>query len=110
MRTPKFVVIASTLLIGATVFAQANDEPPKVSRSPIEMSDLQKKAESGDAKAQLELGKAYEKGDGVQQNEEIAAGWIRKAAEQGNAAAQNELGIMYRTGTGVNKDKEEAVK
>ncbi|HVO82093.1 MAG TPA: tetratricopeptide repeat protein [Terriglobales bacterium] len=75
-----------------------------------DISQLKTKAEAGDALAQLALARAYADGNGVRQNDDLAAAWCRKAADQGNAAAENELGIMYREGRGVEKSKEEAVK
>jgi len=88
--------------------AQETTPEPKLSTS--EVAQLQSKAETGDAAAQLALGRAYQDGNGVPQNDERAAQWYRKAAEQGNPTAQNNLGILYRSGSGVEKSKEEAVK
>jgi uncharacterized protein len=78
--------------------------------SSTDIAQLQSKAEAGDATAQLALGRAYQNGTGVPQNDELAAKWYRKAADQGDAAAQNNLGVLYRAGLGVEKDKEEALK
>lgn len=77
---------------------------------PIEMSQLQAKAQAGDPNAQLNLGRAYEDGNGVAQSDNQAVKWYRAAAEQGNATAQNDLGLMFRLGRGVAQDKVEAVK
>jgi TPR repeat protein len=66
--------------------------------SAAEVSKLQAKAQEGDAVAQVNLGKAYEDGNGLSKNDELAAKWYRKAADQGNAVAQSRLGIMYRIG------------
>ncbi|MGH9499223.1 MAG: tetratricopeptide repeat protein [Terriglobales bacterium] len=87
---------------------QPTQQPSLLSSS--EISQLQTKAKAGDASAQEALGRAYQKGNGVRQSDELAAQWYRKAADQGDAVAQNDLGIMYRTGAGVEKNKEEAVK
>lgn len=78
--------------------------------SASDISQLEAKAEAGDASAQLALGQAYEDGNGVQENDDLAVKWYRKAAEQGNADAETELGVMYREGRGVEKSKEEALK
>lgn len=72
--------------------------------------DLVKRAQSGDAIAQFELGRAYEDGKGFPQDEDSAVMWFRKAAEQGNAKAQSSLGAMYAVGRGVSKDNAEAVR
>lgn len=74
-----------------------------------QVSELQTKAEAGDAEAQLKLARAYAGGYGVPQSDVLSAKWYRKAAEQGNADAQNSLGTMYRTGDGVERDKVEAL-
>jgi len=88
--------------------AVTGDAPAKLSA--VEISDLQKGADSGDAAAQFALGKAYQSGNGVPQNLDQAAIWYRKAAEQGNAKAQDNLGVLYWSGDGVEKDKTEAVR
>src|SRR5262245_21375918 len=71
---------------------------------------LLKTAEAGDARAQLELARAYEDGKGVAQDDARAVEWFRKSAEQGNAQAQNSLGVMFALGRGVPRDREEAVR
>ena len=66
-------------------------------------------AESADDPyAQRFLGEMYAKGQGVEQNLELAAKWYRSAAEHGVATAQYKLGIMYRDGQGVPQDMEYA--
>jgi len=88
--------------------AVTGNTPTKL--SPAEISDLQKKADSGDAVAQYSLGKAYESGNGVPQRADQEAIWYRKAADQGNEKAQNSLALLYWVGDGVEKDKTEAVR
>lgn len=67
-------------------------------------------AERGDARAQLELGQAYAKGDGVEKDMGKSFFWIRQAAEQGHASSQNSLGLCYLHGKGVPRDRGEAFK
>src|SRR6266404_2734766 len=88
--------------------ADAETVPAKHSSSDI--AELLKKANSGDASAQFETGRAYETGNGVRENPEQAALWYRKAAEQGSPKAQNSLGVLYWSGNGVARDKKEAVQ
>jgi uncharacterized protein len=83
---------------------------PQSAASAEEVAQLRAKAESGDAEAQLQLGRAYDDGNGVPQSDSEAVKWYRAAAEQGNATAQDELAVMYRSGRGVEKDKVAAVK
>lgn len=66
-------------------------------------------AQRGDAKAQYKLGEKYYSGDGIEEDDGLAAKWYRKAAEQGNAAAQYRLGYMYQGGLGVAQNYAEAV-
>jgi uncharacterized protein len=75
-----------------------------------DLEKLRSQAEAGDAKAQFELGRAYQEGTGVQQNDELAVEWYRKSADHDYAKAQNSLGVMYARGLGVNQDKAEAFR
>ena len=61
-------------------------------------------AEQGDAKAQVNVGEAFEKGLGDKPNYKIAFFWYKKAAEQGNSRAQFNLGTLYEQGLGVEKN------
>ena len=67
-------------------------------------------AKIGNTTAQYYLGKMYEDGLGVSQDNAMAAEWYRKSAEQGNADAQNNLGEMYYYGLGVSQDNAKAVE
>ena len=74
-------------------------------------NEIKKKAEQGDAEAQLILGVLYDHGsEGVEQNHPEAVRWSRCAAEQGNAKAQSNLGIFYYHGKGVEQNHAEAAK
>jgi len=110
-------LLASILLVTPSGFVTDPQTEPQAATgnvpaalSPSEVSDLQKKADSGDADAQFALGKAYETGNGVPQRMDKAATWYRKAAEQGNRKAQSGLGVLYWSGNGLEKDKAEAVR
>ncbi len=78
--------------------------------STMTLREFRPLAEQGDAKAQYNLGEAYEKGLGVPWDSVKAAKWYRKAAEQGNALAQNALGVMYATGSGVPQSDSQAAR
>jgi len=67
------------------------------------------KADAGDAKAQLALGRLYQSGalapDGTAQHDYAgAAYWYRQASDRGEAEATYELAIFYRDGLGVPAD------
>lgn len=69
-----------------------------------QISDLRRKAEQGNAKAQLKLGLLYYHGQGVPVDDAMARQWFEKAATQGDATAQDRLGSMYYCGEGVPQD------
>src|SRR5690606_38651112 len=71
-------------------------------------TELQARAEAGDAEAQRNLGSIYQMGQGVPQDLEQAARWYRAAAEQGHAVAQLNLAMLYNFGMGVESDLQEA--
>jgi TPR repeat protein len=104
--------LAQSAADGAASQSQSAVAPSAASArlSSSDVSQLQAKAEAGDASSQVALGSAYRDGDGISQNDALAVVWYRKAAEQGNATAQNDLGNMYRAGAGIEKNREEAVK
>ncbi|GHT45707.1 hypothetical protein FACS189454_05630 [Planctomycetales bacterium] len=67
-----------------------------------QVAEMQKKADAGDVKAQLELGFHYDT-DG---NYEDAMKWYRKAADNGSAAANVGIGFLILNGQGVPQNKE----
>jgi len=60
-----------------------------------------KAAQKGDKQAQLEVGRMYEKGRGVDQDMKKAVAWLEKSAAQGQPTAKAELGTLYFEGDGV---------
>ena len=67
-------------------------------------------ADQGNAKAQTNLGVAYENGEGFIQDYTAAASWYRRAANQGNSDAQRALGRLYHFGHGVPQDDSVAAR
>lgn len=57
----------------------------------VDLGALRVQAEAGDARAQLNLGAAYDHGYGLPKDQEQALHWYQKAAEQGLAEAQFNL-------------------
>lgn len=69
------------------------------------LNSLVQRAETGDLKAQLELGFRYEYGTGgAQRNPYEAIRWYRKAADQGDGGARDRIAGIYFEGNGVQKD------
>ena len=56
------------------------------------------------------LGRKYENGWGVEEDDRMAIEWYRKSAKQGNAKAQIKLGQSYHNGVKATKSKQEATK
>ena len=64
----------------------------------------------GHARARFNLGCAYERGVGVEEDELSAFSLCELAAQQGFAPAQLSVGNMYRTGRGVEKSHADALE
>ena len=71
-------------------------------------NSLLPKADSGDAAAQFEVGRALLLGQGVSRDEKKAFEWFSKAAEQDHAESIAGLAVIYREGRIVAKDEERA--
>jgi len=70
---------------------------------------FRKSAEGGEAQAMRNLGVAYDRGQGVERNPQVAMKWLRRAAEAGDAEAQAALGVDLYEGVAVTKDLVEAL-
>ncbi len=91
--------------------AQATDNAVKaIKKGDFEMAlkELRPLIEKNDPNAQFLMGMLYDAGNGVPQDQAIAASWYRKAAEQNHPIAQLFLGILYDSGNGVEKDHKKA--
>ncbi len=68
-------------------------------------------AEKGHRKAQYRLGRCYDKGNGVEEDNKAAFVWYEKAAKQDHAKAQYQLARYYLKGKGgVDVDLQKATK
>lgn len=113
-RASRFIVCSFVLLLipGLTSCernSSSTSATPELVK-PIDVAIIRPKADSGDAQAQTELGRAYAKGEGVKQSYTEAAKWYQKAADQGNSSAQNALGELCEAGQGGLGGDEEAAK
>jgi len=66
-----------------------------------EFRSTQKRAQAGEAQAQLDLAQMYMYGKGTKQNEVEARKWCEKAANQGLPVAQRIYGTMLRDAYGA---------
>lgn len=72
---------------------------------PTAIREYKLAAESGDLRAQLQLGLMYMDGDDVPQNYDEAVRWFREMAENGFAGGQYLLARMYLRGDVVDCDR-----
>ena len=77
---------------------------------PGNVETLEAIASQGHVKAQFELGRRFDEGDGTHEDVRRAVSWFRKAAEQGHAEAEYRLGLALSKGRGVKKDVQESSK
>ena len=88
-----FYTLVTGLLLTLSIGASAIDLPPE---KDVDVVQLQAQAEAGDSAAQFRLGTLYESGEqGLEQDNQLALGWLIKAAEQGYAPAQSSVGALY---------------
>lgn len=93
-------MIRATLLV---VMAAALSMPATAAIGDAAREALQKRAEAGDAQAQVELGHALEM-DGVPADKAASTAWYRKAAMSGNAKGAWQLGFATMAGVGTARD------
>ena len=75
--------------------------------SPANVEQLQAQAQGGDPAAQVNLGKAYEDGNGAPQSDKQALRWYGAAAEHGNTPAQNNVGNEFLAVIEPNRSRED---
>ena len=74
----------------------------------VDLEEIRRLAEQGDAWYQTELALMYHNGKKLDQDYSEAASWYRLAADQGFSKAQANLGVLYAEGLGVKQDYEQA--
>lgn len=105
-RRTKYVVESTNVSPNIEIIPNQKKDAEQVP----DFADLVKRAESGDATAQWELGCWYQLGSRVGKDEKEAVKWFTKSAEQGFAKAQFLLAGCYERGKGVAKNEKEAAK
>lgn len=89
------VTLAVFLISGVPTVTGAEISVPQegVAQS-VSIIELTSKAEGGDIDAQLELGRIYSEGSGVEVSINIAKKWYKLAVRQGSAEAQYRLAML----------------
>jgi uncharacterized protein len=80
---------------------------PTCPSAPPNIPAVSSEAESGNPRAQLELGQAYSESKDPEKLS-LSAYWFEKAAEQGSADAELRLAQAYGAGAGVTRDDKSA--
>jgi len=111
----KFFLLFCMSIICFTLGAQTADELYQEGKALYDAKSykeafpkLKAAAEQGHKKAQYRMGRCYDKGNGVREDDEQAFAWYSKAAAQGHAKSQYQLGKSYKNGEGVDKDYNKA--
>ncbi len=102
-------IVVLVILGGGTLWVLKGDpeyDPAIVKKIKLasKVKKLKPVAQSGDMKAQYQLGGYYERGEGVASDPAASAFWYKKAAEQGHVPAQFSLGEAYESGLGIKQD------
>ncbi len=92
----------SKLVVGIAAFAVTDYKSAFINLRPL--------GRQGDPQAQLYLGRMYQEGLGIEEDDTKAKFWFAKAAEQGLSEAQFNLALMYAKGEGVPQDMVTALK
>jgi len=99
----------ATSSLGPSCSGAAAAESPR----PVDADSLHRlvaRAEGGQPSAQYQLGTLYMFGEGVPQDDSLAALWIRRAAQQNHPDAEFALASLYVSGRGVPRDSSEAAR
>lgn len=102
-RRTRIDLLGALIVVGAPiVFAIAPlSAPPALA---LDVPAVEQRAATGDAEALFQLADAYERGDPVEQDLEVAAQLLQAAAQRGHAGAQYRLGLMQAAGIGIDPD------
>ena len=98
------------MLVLCSVFGTVSAKAQVLTPTPQELTEIQARANAGNARAEHDLAELYKWGQGVKQNYAEAVKWYTKAAEQGDADSELNLGYAYQTGSGIKKSEKEAAK
>lgn len=112
MRSHIFLLhtLFAALVFTAPSLAQTRNSASEPEKLSGRIDALSKRAQAGDTRAQLQIGLAYEFGDGVAKDADKAMHSYRVAADRGDPVAQTDLGYFYETGANGLKDPAEAAK
>jgi TPR repeat protein len=100
----------SPVIVWIALMASALPAARSLAAAGEQVAELEGKAESGDAAAQFQLGRAYIRGQGVEKNQTRGLELISEAAQAGHAEAMAGMGYLHMTGEGLEKDELKALE
>ena len=113
----KLLMVLLMAVIGTSASAQSADKLYEEGKKLYDAKNytaafpkLKAAAEKGHKKAQYRMGRCYDKGHAVEENDKTAFEWYLKSAKQGFAKAQYQVGKSYKNGEGIGKDRKVAVE
>ena len=101
---------AGSVVISEPVVVEEDVIVDEVDPNAVNVARLALEAEAGSVSAMAQLGWAYLKGIGAQQNGAEAIKWYKRAAELGDAQSMHNLGIIYYNGEIVRKNGPAAIE
>lgn len=111
----KKMLLMLMLLLSMTATAQNVDELYEAGKALYDAKEyaaavekLRPAAEKGHKKAQYRMGRCYDKGNGVEEDNGEAFKWYSKSADQGYYKAEYQLARAYMKGKGVAVDEKKA--
>lgn len=112
----KRLLLLLTLIISLTAGAQNADKLYAEGKALYEaknyvaaLAKLKPAATKGHKKAQYHVGRCYDKGHGVEENNQEAFKWYSKAADQGYYKAEYQMARAYVKGKGVEPNEKKAL-
>jgi TPR repeat protein len=105
-------LLLAALLAGGAALAQAPADLAKRAAygEAGARAQLERLAESGDARAEHYMGQLHLAGRGVKKDEALAVEWFRRAAARGDLASAHNLGVIHERASGTLHDRDEALK
>lgn len=108
-RHHTFLLIALSVSVASIIWGCGRDSGVPVVTAPTsEIDRIKTAAADGVVESQLALGRRYEKGDGVVEDQTQAFQWFLAAAKAGNTDASVIVAERYEEGVGVQQSWDEA--
>ena len=102
--------IIAGIVLGIALLSNASFAQDGKILTNVELQELTKACDGGNAGGCNNLGLMYDKGEGVKQDKFKAVELYKKACLGGIAGGCNDLGVKYEKGEGIRQDNSEALE